>query len=189
MSKRRAETILSMAIASIASIAFVPVAACRESSSTTIAPDPAPKKPTPAPAPAPPPLPDVRVRVTMNDARSYAIEVTNAGSGPVDVAHALDLERLSDGGWTSALAKDTVLELDCAKSACATIAAGATLHPGAWWVSTAGCVQDRCVCEDGGACIVDCISVPAPPGTYRVVARSCDGKERWESAPFVVPPS
>jgi hypothetical protein len=131
---------------------------------------------------------DVRVGVHRDDPHSYSIEVSNVGAEPVDVAHALDVELLGDAGWNSALAKDVALDLDCSKSKCTTIAPGAKLHPGAWWVSTNGCVQDMCVCFDGGACVVDCLSSPAMPGTYRIVARSCDGAKRWESEPFVVSP-
>jgi len=162
--------------------------ACR-GSPTTVAPDPTPTKTSAAPSQTPPPpsFDDLRVTVSLTSGHSYAIEVSNVGKAPIDVAHLLDVEKLGDAGWTSVLHPDAHLELDCSREKCTTLAAGATLHPGAWWVATNGCVQDQCVCMDGGPCIVDCLSTPALPGRYRVVARSCDGGRRWESTAFEVP--
>jgi hypothetical protein len=162
--------------------------ACR-GAPTTVTPDPTPTKASPAPKPPAPAPADVRVRVTMNSAHSYAIDVENAGGAPIDLSSDLDVELLADGGWTSVLRQGAHLYLGCTLDKCTTVAAGVTMHPGAWWVATAGCVQDTCVCQDGGPCIVDCLSQPALSGTYRIVARACDGGSRWESAPFVVPKS
>ena len=129
------------------------------------------------------------MQVTKNSGSSYDIELSNVGAAPLELAHDLDVEMLGDAGWASVMPPSAHLAVDCTLAKCTTIAAGAKLHPGAWWVATDGCVQDTCVCMDGGPCVVDCLSRPALPGTYRIVARTCDGGMRWESAPFVVPKS
>lgn len=161
------------------------VAACRPRESA-IERDPATKPTASTTTSAPPTTPAIEVRVHRDANQWFDIEVANVGHTSVSLSGTLDVEQLGDGGWSSVLYKDVSLALDCSKATCTTIAPGATLHPGAWWTATNGCIQDPCACEDGGACVVDCLSAPAPAGKYRIVARSCDGKTRSESDAFDV---
>src|SRR5439155_19267360 len=98
--------------------------ACRGRAST-IAPDPAPTQANPAPSPSPPPPAPIaesfRVRVHRDNPHSFSIEVSNAAEATIDVAHALDVEELGDGGWTSVLYSGVALDLDCTKTKCTTI--------------------------------------------------------------------
>ena len=163
------------------------LAACRRES-TSIAKDPVADAAPPAPSPKPPPSPEVEVHVHADAPSNYAIEVANVGAVPASVDGRLLVEVLGDAGWTNALPRDRTLSLDCKHDACRVLAAGETVKSPPWTATIDGCmVQDDCWCTKA-PCTVDCPVLPAHAGKYRVVAQSCDGKTRWESAAFDVPP-
>ena len=160
--------------------------ACRARQSS-IERDPSPSRPAPTASTSSSASTVAAIEVHMGTVNAYQVEleVTNVGAAPIALSTKLDVEVLGDAGWESALAKGVRLDLDCSHDACSTLAPGATVHPGSWGVAINGCIQDTCACTKG-PCVIDCISVPAPSGKYRVVARACEGPTRWESAPLEV---
>jgi len=163
------------------------LAACRRET-TSIEKDPiADAAPPPPPKPQTPTA-EIEVRIHAEAPRNFAIEVANVGEGPASVDGRMLVEVLGDAGWTHALPRDRTLALDCEHDACRVLAAGETVKSPPWTATIDGCmVQDDCWCRKA-PCIVDCPVLPAHAGRYRVVARSCDGKTRWESPAFDVPP-
>ncbi|MDQ3032501.1 MAG: hypothetical protein M3Y87_08805, partial [Myxococcota bacterium] len=106
-----------------------------------------------------------------------AITLENRGTELARVAPGIEVERAGASGTFARIdgIASLTLRLDCAHEppACIELAPGAVLHPPDW-LGTRGDAQ--CVCTR---------CVPVEAGTYRFVARSCDG-HRIESDAFEV---
>ena len=87
------------------------------------------------------------------------------------------IQEKTSEGWREAPVTNLRLRASCEASAakeCMTLAAGASLQPPAWTGS---------YCSS--QCLANCnLDGPAPPGTYRYVISSCDGKHKFVSPPF-----
>lgn len=105
-----------------------------------------------------------------------AFEVVNRGAA-VSLESAVVVEQQSSGAWKKIPVTNFYLIARCQtgfKQKCVSFAGGATLKPVPWrgW---------HCYSQCPSSCRVD---GPAPPGTYRFVVTTCDGRHRFESKPF-----
>jgi len=123
----------------------------------------------------------------LQPAQTVAIEVNLAeqfgsfrlvNSGPsISLNSAVEVERQENGDWQNARVSNLLLIRSCQEKAsqkCIQLAARATLQPPPWR-------GNYCSSQ----CPVPCdLDGPLPPGTYRFVITSCDGKHRFHSASF-----
>lgn len=135
---------------------------------------------TNAPPEHPPELTEgmgLRLRGTVATSRNVSIAVANAGSGPVRLESQLRVERLDDGEWEEVDAvHGLLLRADCRspQAECVSLVPGAELYPPDWL----GMFGDaQCDCTRCG---------PAPAGTYRFVAHSCDGDRVYRGESFAL---
>lgn len=99
----------------------------------------------------------------------------------VDVRTAIEIERLDGGKWEPQVA-DVLLVDACPKGGkvptCRKLSAGQIVRPPRYTGYTCS-----------SQCAVDCDKNVQIAGTVRYVVRSCDGAQRWHSAPVKVTPS
>lgn len=152
----------------------------------TSAPDARTPVASASPAPSstvssPPPLP---ADVTIVNVGAGRFEIRSASSGTSRLRTVATIERKTDGGWQPlALDLGTGYRLveECPRregqlDGCVDVGAGATLVPVRW--SGMGC---------SAQCNMTCRANPFEgPGTFRLVVRSCDGRE-IDGAPFDLP--
>ncbi len=122
----------------------------------------------------PGPAPVLRViGETDRHDRQVAIHVENHGAEPAELRSRLTLQRREGERWTD-LRTRIDLRFSCEEEAseCVTLAPGAEYIPPPW-LGTDGDAQ--CVCTRCG---------PAPAGTYRFVATSCNGAHTALGEPF-----
>lgn len=87
------------------------------------------------------------------------------------------VQQKTTGGWQDAPVSNLRLGVTCevgTATECTTLVAGASLQPPSW---TGSYCSSQCLSN----CNLD---GPAPPGTYRYVISSCDGKRRFVSPAF-----
>ncbi|MFH1468514.1 MAG: hypothetical protein ABIO70_29255 [Pseudomonadota bacterium] len=117
------------------------------------------------------------------------VTIANHGADPIRLRRSLRLERQEEGGFTDLTAtgevgaiwvrtgcepRDGVVFWAGGDEECVTVAAGGTIEI-APWLGTLGDAQ--CICER---------CVTAPPGTYRLSARACDGGGWIVGEPFTL---
>ncbi|HHH28107.1 MAG TPA: hypothetical protein ENK57_07150 [Polyangiaceae bacterium] len=153
-------------------------------------PDPAPEA---APVdPGPPPV----LRVTgVPDAhdRSVVIRIENRGTDAAELDAELTLQRASGEGWVDVHAQ-LALRYSCEDEVpeCVTLAPGGAYLPPPWLGTTAPgtAVPGTAVpgaAAPGAAAQCECEGCPpAPPGTYRLVVRSCNGAHTATGAEFTI---
>lgn len=114
--------------------------------------------------PGPPPSLRVTGEPDRYD-RQVAIHVENHGADAAEVRSRLELQRRNGERWEEVSAARIELRFSCEDEAaeCVTLAPGAVYIPPAW-LGTQGDAQ--CTCTR---------CAPAPAGTYRFVATSCNG--------------
>jgi len=122
--------------------------------------------------PGPPPA--LVVRGTPDRHRQVAIAIENRGTTTASVASAITLEAQRGDAWEALEGTALTTRADCQHQPvpCQELAPGAALQPPAW-LGTIGDAQ--CACERCGA---------VPEGTYRFVARTCDGAHTLPGDPF-----
>lgn len=130
--------------------------------------------------PRPPELTEgmgLRLRGTVAPSRHVTIATSNAGSEVVRLESQLRVERMDDGEWEEVDGvHGLLLRADCQapQAECVSLVPGAELYPPEWL----GMLGDaQCVCTGCG---------PAPAGTYRFVAHSCEGDRVYRGEPFVL---
>lgn len=120
----------------------------------------------------------LRVRAERQRTGEVTLSIEAHGDGLVRLAGALLVEQRSGSGWTRVEANELSVRADCGATApaCVELAHGGALRPPAW---TARSGKGQCSGSSEGAAL--------GAGTYRIVATSCDGSQRAESAPFTIP--
>jgi hypothetical protein len=126
------------------------------------------------------PAQDPAVEVKLSDGFG-AFQVVNHGP-PISLSSSVEVEQQVNGLWKNARVTNLYLISKCASVSvpkCVPLATGATLQPVPWRGS-------YCYSQ----CPVSCdLDGPLPPGTYRFVVATCDGKHHFASPPFEKKPS
>lgn len=106
--------------------------------------------------------------------------VINHGAG-TSLQSTVIIEERSGGKWIHIPVSNMELRKSCLPTSsypeCIELAADSTLRPVPW-------TGRYCYSQCPNACRLD---GPAPPGTYRFVITSCDGKHTYASPPFKKP--
>ncbi len=105
-----------------------------------------------------------------------AFSVTNPGAA-ASLASAVKVQRLADGKWVDANVTNLYLIETCGAApppVCRKLAPKEKVKALPW-------TGRFCASQCPGSCRLD---GPAPPGTYRFVVKSCDGKETFVSPEF-----
>jgi hypothetical protein len=118
------------------------------------------------------PVPSVPLELALSVERTQdglGLHVINRGSSAVSLAADVALEKKSASSFTPVSGQALKLRFDCKSQGCVSLAPGGELIAPAWLGRPDG---ERC----------DSLLQPSEAGSYRLVVRSCTGKERAELA-------
>lgn len=125
--------------------------------------------------PPPEPAPAVTLAHEISRYGVVTLSLSNRSEGSTRVALRVTVERDVEGESVAADDLGAFVVSGVADGSCAELVSGGEL-------------QNSWACLRGDASASDRTCTPAPNGTYRFVATSCDGRSRTEGEAFTYPP-